>query len=649
MHSLEIKNKFIDFFKSKRHKVLTNVSIIPENDPTVLFNIAGVQPIIPNIISGRHPLGKRLCSVQRCLRTIDIEEVGDNRHNTFFEMLGRWSVGDYFKKEAIESSMEFLVNQLKLDPKRIYITVFCGENNIPQDKESITIWKRIFNKYGIKASIFDSKKGENKNVRIFPLGMKENFWGPTTETGPCGPSSEIYYRFGKGKAVFSKSRPGFNDGEEYIEIWNDVFMEFEKTKEGKFIPLKQKNVDTGAGFERICGVVQNREKDGSILDNSTMYNTDLFDTPSAYLRSLIEDETKKSLLKEEEIVDFDYSLTNLENTKVNYISFRITLDHLRACTFMIADGIEPSNKDRGYILRRLIRRAIRHARLLKINKNFTKDLVNLYIEKYKIQYPHLAQKKDDILNVLEREEINFEKTIERGIKEIDKLTGKGKKVTGKDLFNVYETYGFPLEMALDELGITSKNERKIYEIEFNNEKDKHQKLSRKGGEGRFIGGLSEHSEITKRFHTTTHLLLKALQIVLGSYVHQRGSNITKDRLRFDFPHNKKLSEEEIKKVESIVNKAIKDKLEIEKKEMKKDEALRLKAECEFPEKYPEIVTVYTIKNPKTEDFFSRELCGGPHVKNTSEIGKSGKFKIIKEESSGAGIRRIKAVLEKARG
>lgn len=626
--------------ESKKHKVLSNVSLIPENDPTVLFNIAGVQPLVSYIMAGAHPLGKRLCSVQRCIRTIDIEETGDNRHLTFFEMLGNWSLGNYFKKEALTWSMELFVKYYKLDPKRLYASVFIGDGDIPKDKESIKIWKNIFKKYGIKADVFNKENANNPNARIFPLSKEDNFWGPAGQTGPCGPCSEIFYRFTNNDPDYSKSRPGYNDEKEYIELWNDVFMEFEKSKIGKFKPLKQKNVDTGAGFERLCLVIQNRKKDGSIPEGTTLYHTDLFDTPKAYLRSLIEDESKTSTLKENEkkIAEFDYTLTNLSNTQESTRSFRIILDHLRACTFLIADGVIPSNKDQGYILRRLLRRAIRHAKLLEIQQNFTKDMAKLYIDKYKVQYPHLKDYSTKILKTLEKEEVNFENTIKRGIKEIDKLEATGKKINGKVLFFIYETYGFPIEMALDELGITYPELRKEYINEFEKAQKKHQAQSRKGAEGKFKGGLADHTEISKRYHTATHLLLKALQIVLGNHVHQRGSNITEERLRFDFSHPDKLTEQELKKIEEIVNEKIEEKLKVEKKTMKKEEALKIGAECEFPEKYPDEVTVYFI------DDFSKELCGGPHVKNTKELAKSGKFKIIKEESVGSGVRRIKAVL-----
>lgn len=646
MHSLEIKKKFIEFFKSKDHKELPNVSLIPENDPTALFINSGVHPIVPNILQGSHSLGKRLCSIQRCMRTTDIEEVGDNRHHTLFEMLGNWSIGDYFKKEALAWSMEFFVDRLKLDPNRIYASVFEGEGAIQKDEESIQIWKDLYKKHGIKAEVFDPQKPNNSNARIFALNKEENFWGPAGQTGPCGPSSEFYYYFGKGKPDFEKSRPGYKDGEEYIELWNNVFMEFEKTKDGKFVPLKQKNVDTGAGFERVCLIMQFRAKDGTMDKNFTVYNTDLFDTPLSYLRSQIENESKKSTYKENklQVKEFDPTLTELKNTNQAKKALRIILDHMRACIFLVGDGIEPSNKDQGYILRRLTRRTVRHAKLLGIDQNITKDMAKLYIDKYKVQYPQLDRNADKILNTLEKEEINFEKTIKRGAKEIDKLEASGKKITGKDLFYIYETYGYPIEMALDELGITDPGLQEKYTSEFEKAQNQHQKQSRKGA-GKFAGGLADHTEMSKKYHTATHLLLKALQMVLGDPVHQRGSNITEQRLRFDFSHPEQLSDEQIKKVEKIVNEQIDKGLIVEKKIMSKNQALKIKAECEFPEKYPDKVTVYSLKDPKTKKVFSQEFCGGPHVKNTAELAKSGKFRIMKEESCGSGLRRIRAVLK----
>lgn len=648
MHSLEIKKKFIEFFKSKNHKEIPNASLIPENDPTALFISAGMHPLVPYLLGEEHPLGKKLVNVQRCLRTDDIEEIGDTVHNTFFEMLGFWSLGDYFKEEALNMTFEFLTSDkwMNFDPKRHYVTVFEGDKDAPMDKESIEIWKKIFKKAGIKAEVHDPKNKDNSNARIFPLAKKENWWGPAGKTGPCGPCSEVFYWRGKEKPNLDKFVP-WDTSNMFIELCNDVFMAYNKTQNGEFVPLKQKNVDFGKGFERMTLVSEFKRKDGSVPYNFTIFNTDLFDTPLAYLRSLIEDESKTSTLRDNDkynITEFDYTLTDLKDIDQAVKSFRIIIDHMRACTFLIGDGVEPSNKDQGYILRRLIRRTVRHAKLLGIKQNITKDMAKLYIDKYKVQYPQLERSADKVLNILEREEVNFEDVIKRGVIEIDKLEATGKKITGKDLFYVYETYGFPIEMALDELGITDPELWKKYENEFEKAQKKHQKQSRKGA-GKFKGGLADHTEISKRYHTATHLLLKALQMVLGDHVHQRGSNITEERLRFDFSHPDKLTDEQIKKVEQIVNEQIEKKLTVEKKVMSKEEALKIEAECEFPEKYPDTVTVYILRDSKTGEVFSKELCGGPHVANTSELAKSGKFRIIKEESCGSGIRRIKAVLK----
>lgn len=645
MKSFEIKRKFIEYFTSKKHVEIPNVPLIPENDPTSLFIMAGMQPL-SNYFGGEpHPAGDKLVNVQRCIRTDDIEEVGDTIHHTFFEMLGYWSLGAYFKKEALSMSFEFYTSPkwLGLDPKRIYATVFEGDKDAKTDSEAIEIWKSLFKDAGIKAEIYDEKKKDNSNARIFPLNKRENWWGPVGKTGPCGPDSEFFYWRGKGKPDFEKFVPQ-DSSNMFIEIGNDVFMSYMKNKDGSYSPLEQKNIDFGGGMERISLACTLREQDGSVPYYLTNFNTDLFDTALGFLRSLVEDESKKSTRDEnkkaQRISEFDLTLTNLRNSSQAAKAFRIILDHMRACTFLLADGIEASNKDQGYILRRLLRRSVRYAKLLGISENFMCELANLYIKKYKIQYPHLEERRKNILNSVEKEEKLFEETIKRGIKEIDKLEGKGKRITGKDLFFIYETYGFPIEMALDELGIEKSDKRKIYEDEFEKAKVKHQKQSRKGSSGKFKGGLADQSEISKRYHTATHLLLKALQIVLGEDVHQRGSNITEERLRFDFSHPDKLADKEIKEVEKIINDKIDESLPVIKKTMSKDEALKINAECEFPERYPEQVTVYTVKG------FSKELCGGPHVKNTKELAKSGKFKIIKEESVGQGIRRIKAILTK---
>lgn len=645
MHSLEIKKKYIEYFKQKKHKEIPNVSLLPENDPTSLFIMAGMQPLINHFSGEPHPTGKRLVNIQRCVRTNDIEEVGDTIHMTFFEMLGNWSLGDYFKKEAITLTWEFLTEVLGFDPNRIYVTIFEGDEDAPFDSEAVKIWKSIYDKVGIKAEVFDKSK-KNTNARIFPLPKKENWWGPVGDTGPCGPDSELFYWRGKQKPDFDKFVP-WDTSNMFIEIGNNVFIQYDKQKDNSFKELKQRSIDFGGGFERITLVTQLREKDGAISPNLTIFNTDLFDTPKAYLRSLIEDESKESTLEENKytITEFDPTLTELHDIQSAVKSFRVILDHMRACTFLIAEGIEPSNKDQGYILRRLIRRAARHAKLLNIKQNFTKDMAELYIEKYKVQYPHLDENSQKIIDILDREEINFEKTIQRGKGEIDKLEGTGKKITGKNLFYIYETYGFPIEMALDELGIIDEEKRKLFEDEFKKAQKEHQIKSREGAKGKFTGGLADHSNITTRYHTATHLLLKALQVVLGDHVHQRGSNITQERLRFDFSHPEKLTDKQRKETEDIVNEKIEAGCKVGKEIISKKEALKIGAEHEFDRSYPDKVSVYFIKE-KNGKIFSKEFCGGPHVETTKDLTKSGRFKIIKEESSGSGIRRIKAVLEK---
>jgi len=644
-HSETIKKKYIDFFKSKNHIIIPNQSLIPENDPSTLFIIAGVHPIVPYILAGEHPEGKRLCNIQRCFRTIDIEETGDIRHLTFMEMLGNWSLGDYYKKDSLNWSIEFLTKEMGLDINKIFVTIFEGNNEIPRDDETIEIWKEIYKKYGINAEVYDKNSPNTSNIKIFPLSAKDNFWGPAGQTGPCGPSSEIYYYLPKEKADLSKTRPGFNDTDTFYEIWNNVFMQYNKTKEGKFENLNKHTVDCGMGFERLCLVAQNREENGSMITGSSMYDTDLFSEAKAYLKSLIEDESKKSTLKDNinkysNIREFDPTLTDYSDIESAVISFRIILDHTRAITFLSADGVRPSNKDQGYILRRLLRRAVRHARKLGINSNFIREIAQIYIDKYKIVYPHLESNKDQILNDLDKEEINFSKTIKKGSKELDKLIGKNIKINGNVLFDLFETYGYPYEMAIDKLNLEKKEQIKI-EKEFEKAQKEHQDLSRKGAEVKFKGGLADDSIETTRYHSLTHILLKALQIVLGDHVHQKGSNITAERLRFDFSHPEKLTDKQIIEVEKIINETISKNLVMEKKIMKKEEALKLGAEHEFEKTYPENVSVYILKDPKTEEVFSKEFCGGPHIKNTSEIAKAGKFKIIKQESVGAGVKRVK--------
>ncbi len=580
MTDKELKKKFFDFFITKNHKLINSASLIPENDPTVLFTTAGMQPLVPYLMGEKHPEGKRLVNVQKCLRTKDIDEVGDTTHHTFFEMLGNWSLGDYFKKETIKYSWEFLTEILKLDKENLAISIFGGNNDIKEyDKESEKYWLEL----GIP------KK------RI--LKLSDNWWGLAGETGPCGPDTEIFYWTGKENApeVFDE------EDSRWVEIWNNVLMEYSKTKEGGYEELKQKNIDTGMGFERTLAVLNN-------LDDN--YLTELF-KPSIYKIEEISKKKYKDYLKE----------------------FRIIADHIRSSVFLLGDqsNITPGNTGQAYILRRLIRRAIRFARNIDINKLFTNELAELIIDQYKEEYPELEENKNKILLELEKEEVKFNKTLEKGLKEFNKLIEKNN-LDGKQGFNLFSTYGFPLEMTLElakEKGLNLSKED--YEKEF----VKHQELSRTASAGMFKGGLADGSEISKKYHTATHLLQQALRDVLGNHIEQKGSNITEKRLRFDFSHDNKLTDEEKEKVENIVNEKIQEGLDISYEEMSIEEAKEKGAIGLFNNKYNEKVKVYSIEN------YSKEICGGPHVKNTKELGV---FKIKKEQSSSSGVRRIKAIL-----
>lgn len=584
MNAKDLKKKYFEFFKEKQHKLISSASLIPEHDPTVLFTTAGMHPLVPYIMGQPHPSGKRLVDVQKCIRTGDIDEVGDSTHLTFFEMLGNWSLGDYWKKEAISWSFEFLTSKkwLGLDKSKLYITVFKGDKDAPKDEESVKIWKSL----GIP--------GE----RIFYLPKEDNWWGPAGQTGPCGPDTEIFMDTGKNKCS-KECKPGCSCGK-YFEVWNDVFIQYNKTKEGKYLPLKQKTVDTGMGVERTAAMLQGKK---------TVYEIESF----APIIEKIKENAKEQNIK----------------------SIRIITDHLKAATFILAENIAPSNLDQGYTLRRLIRKSTRHSRILGIEKeNFSSEIAKIIIKICKDDYPELNENKNFILKELEKEEKKFKKTLETGLKEFNKLIKKGVKITGKEAFLLFSSYGFPLEMTqelAEEKSLTFNKE------EFEKEFKKHQELSRVGAEKRFKGGLADSSEETKRLHTATHLLNEALRIVFKNRnIVQKGSNITPERLRFDFNFDRKLTQEEIKKIEDLVNKKIKEGLQIKKEEMTLEEAKKKNVQGVFEHKYAENVSIYTVGN------FSIEICGGPHVKNTKELGH---FKIKKEESSAAGIRRIKAILE----
>lgn len=577
---MNIKDLYIDFFKSKGHVQIPSAPVVPENDPSVLFNTAGMQPLIPYLMGQSHPLGTRLCDYQKCIRTNDLDEVGDTFHHTFFEMLGNWSLGDYFKKEAITWSFEFLTDVLKIPVEKLAVTVFKGNDIIPRDTESIELWKSL--------GISEKRIVETDD---------DNFW-IAGEVGPCGSDTEMFY-WRSDEEVPDVFDP---DDDRWVEIWNDVFMQFEKHNDGTVTDLPKKNVDTGMGVERITSVLE------GVLDN---YQTSIW----ANVIECIEKLSNKSY-------------------KGNEKSMRIIADHIRTSVFISADPslIKPSNTDQGYILRRLIRRLIRHAKKLEINidSDFEQELALLIIDKYKKYYKELEENKDIVLEVLKNEKIKFNRTLNKGLREFEKVANKD--LDAKTAFKLYDTYGFPIELTME---LASERNLKVDEEGFYQKFKEHQEKSRAGSAQKFKGGLAGNSLIETKYHTATHLLNAALKKVIGDYVHQRGSNITEQRMRFDFSCDHKLSVEEKEQVESLVNAWIKEGLDVTKEEMKKEDAIKSGAECMFIEKYPDIVTVYSIGD------VSKELCGGPHVKNTNELGI---FKIKKEEASSAGVRRIKAVL-----
>ncbi len=596
MKAKELRQNYIDFFVSKGHKQISGASLIPENDPTVLFTTAGMHPLVPYILGENHPEGNKLVDYQKCIRTGDIESVGDPHHLTFFEMLGNWSLGAYFKKEAINYSYEFLTKVLNINPDKLSVTVFAGDDKVEKDNEAAEQW--------IKNGIPED--------RIFYLGRKDNWWGPAGLTGPCGPDSEMFIDTGKEKCS-DECRPGCSCGK-YFEIWNDVFMGYRKNEDGSFSDLERKTVDTGMGIERTIAILQGKKN---------VYETEVF-TP---------------LIKEiEKLSNKKYG----ENENID-TSIRIVADHTRTSTFILGDqrGVTPSNLGQGYILRRLIRRAVRHGRKLGIEGEFLSSIANIVIEQYKDAYPELSKNKELILKELPKEENKFLVTLNKGEIEFNKmlpnlLKGKNRIIPGRLAFRLYDTYGFPIELTSE---LASEHGFTVDIPGFEKAFKKHQEASRgkDGKAGTAKGGLADHSEETTALHTATHLLHKSLRTVLGTHVQQKGSNITSERLRFDFSHPEKMTKEEIKEVEDMVNKAIEKDYKVTCETMKLEEAKEKGAIAFFDSKYGEQVKVYTIGD------FSMEVCGGPHVERT---GTMGRFKIKKEQSSSAGVRRIKAVLIK---
>ena len=596
MQPREIRKKFLDFFKERGHTIVPSSPLVPENDPSVLFNTAGMQPLVPYLMGLQHPSGsKRIANVQKCVRTSDIDEVGDNTHLTFFEMLGNWSLGDYFKKDAIQWSFEFLTSKnsgLGLDPRRLYVTVFEGDENAPRDNDAHSIWKEIF-----------ENEGMDPQKRIFFMDAASNWWSPG-DNGPCGPDSEMFYDVmgGLTEGLTKEEFIAADKNQHVVEIWNDVFMEYQKS-DGKISgKLKNQNVDTGSGLERVTCVVQGKEN---------FFDTDLF-------KPVID---KISLLAQQ----------GDERSK------RIIADHIRASVFLIADGITPSNTEQGYVLRRLLRRAIRHADKIDIKQDSLVSLVPIIVEEYKEAYPNILEKQAFIEQEVLKEEMKFRKTLAVGIKEFEKINTP--IISGHDAFILFSTYGFPFELTLE---LADEKGLKVNKDEFQIEMEKHQNLSRTSTSGKFKGGLANTNETTTMLHTATHLMLAGLRKYLGDSVHQAGSNITEERTRFDFTYQGKVEREMLDLVEKYVNEAISKKCGVVTEIMEKETAMNAGVEGSFWGKYPDKVTVYTVRCGDGT-VYSQELCGGPHVANTGDI--KGTFKIIKEEASSAGVRRIKGVLE----
>ncbi|MFH1455200.1 MAG: alanine--tRNA ligase-related protein [bacterium] len=632
MQSSEIRNRYLKFFEKRGHKIIPSASLIPENDPSSLFITAGMQPIVPYLLGAKHPAGTRLVDVQKCVRTGDIEEVGDNRHLTFFEMLGNWSLGEYFKKEAIEWSLEFLTSKeegLGLDPKRLYISVFKGEEGIPRDDDAIKFWKENFKKHNIVADVAEDDEIVKNNIKIIPLGIEDNFW-IAGQTGPCGGDTEIFYDiFGEEKAgkLEGKFQDLVNSGR-IIEIWNNVFIEFNKTVNEKYEILKNKNVDTGMGLERTSVVMQGK---------NNVYETDIFEPIISYI--------------------------NTNAKKLDDRSMKIVADHIRSAVMIISDGVVPTNTEAGYVLRRILRRTIRFIDKLELSKNSIFDLAKIVINNFSYAYPSLKTK--EILDVIKNEDERFRQTLEKGLKEFEKFTynissmsGNSienvktyngvpisniksingvplrKILSGKDAFVLFSTYGFPIEIIIE---LLKEKGLEVNIDEFKKEFKKHQEISKAGSEQKFKGGLAGTGEMETKYHTATHLLLASLRKVLGGEIVQKGSNITAERMRFDFNWPEKLTAEQLKAVEDLVNQKIDEKIPVEMHELPKEAAKKLVTTLSFDlSKYGDVVKVYKMGD------ISIEFCGGPHVKNIEELGH---FKIVKEEASSAGVRRIKAILE----
>ncbi len=590
MRADELRQLYLKFFKEKNHAIIPSASLIPENDPTVLFTTAGMHPLVPFLLGQPHPKGKRLANCQKCIRTTDIDEVGDTGHLTFFEMLGNWSLGDYWKEEAIKWSFEFLTSKkwLGFDPEQLSVTVFAGDDEVPCDEESARIWKEL----GIPEE------------RIFYLPREDNWWGPAGTTGPCGPCTEMFIRVEGVPLCGPDCKPGCSCGA-YFEIWNDVFMEYNKQSDGSYTKLKQRNVDTGMGLERTIAMLQKK---------STIYDTELFQPIM---------EKIKELARKDELTTEQVRLQ------------RIIADHIKSAVMIMADDhrISPSNIEQGYIVRRLLRKSIHSADVLGIQPGFLKEIAEMVIGLYKDIYDEVERNRDFVIRCIEDEEAKFRKTLGKALKRFEKILKQNGTITGKDAFLLFTSFGLPLEMTRD---LAEEHGIEINMDEFRKEFEHHREISRTATHGKFKGGLADHSEEITKLHSATHLLQEALRRVLGDEVRQMGSNITRERLRFDFTFSRKLTPEEIKQVEDLVNNAIQRDLAVKQEFMPLEKALESGALAFFKETYGDTVSVYSMGD------FSREVCGGPHVEHTGVLGK---FKIVKQKKIGAGIIRIKAILE----
>jgi alanyl-tRNA synthetase len=629
--SRQIREKFLTFWTESPRNcgVVPNLSLVPNVDSTLLFVNSGMFPLVPYLGGQPHPLGKRLCNFQRCLRTNyeDMLEIGDNRHTLMFEMIGDWSLGDFTKEQQIPWIMELWVKVYGMDPNRLYVSVFAGDDTAPRDTVAIETWKSVFRQYGVEAEFSEDvhnvpptvEQSKGWKYRIFPYNKKKNWWQRAEAPGELGgPTSEMFYDLGVVERVQDTYHINDDSGR-FIEIGNNVFMEYKLSPEMTWEPLEQRNIDFGGGFERVCMIVQNK--------------TDIFESD---IYSPIIDRVAA-------LSGRSYKTDGAENSDT--AAFRVIADHGRAATFILADGISPSNKDQGYILRRFIRRLVRFGRKLGLEHEFTRDVAATVIEALSHAYPHLEENREIILQKIHDEEVAFNQTLSKGLRELSKIQSQlapGQQISGEQAFFIYETYGFPLELTLDELKVSEEHAKAITK-EFGEAEKRHRELSRAGAEQKFKGGLADQSRETTKLHTAHHLLLASLQKLIGPEIKQKGSNITAERMRMDFNIDRKLTPEEVTKVEALVNEQIQSNLPVLRVEMPREEAEALGAQMEFGAKYPDLVSVYFVGDQK--NWFSAEFCGGPHVSNTGELAEGGKtFKIQKQENVGAGLKRIKAAL-----